>query len=51
MNFFAIILAIFYVFSVECKDYYDILGVQKTDTIPQIKKAFRNLAMKYHPGS
>ena len=36
--------------AVSCKDYYDILGVQKTDTIAQIKKAFRGLALKYHPG-
>lgn len=32
------------------QNYYDILGVPKTSTIPQIKKAFRNLALKYHPG-
>ena len=33
-----------------CKNYYDILEVPKTATLPQIKKAFRNLALKYHPG-
>lgn len=31
------------------KDYYEILGVKKTDSTATIKKAFRNLALKYHP--
>ena len=31
------------------KDYYDILGVGKTATEEDIKKAFRKLAQKYHP--
>lgn len=31
------------------KDYYDVLGVQKNSTEQEIKKAFRNLAKKYHP--
>ena len=31
------------------KDYYDILGIAKTASADEIKKAYRKLAVKYHP--
>src|SRR5881409_1202503 len=33
----------------QTKDYYGTLGVKKTATAEEIRKAFRKLARKYHP--
>ena len=35
--------------STQTKDYYGTLGVKKTATSDEIRKAFRKLARKYHP--
>ena len=33
----------------EVPNYYDILGISQNATQEEIKKSFRNLALKYHP--
>lgn len=35
--------------SVKFKDYYEILGIPRTSSADDIKKAYRKLARKYHP--
>ena len=31
------------------RDYYDVLGLSKSASSSEVKKAYRKLALKYHP--
>ncbi|MDZ7587543.1 MAG: J domain-containing protein [Patescibacteria group bacterium] len=31
------------------RDFYEVLGISKTASAPELKKAYRQLALKYHP--
>ncbi|CAG9536146.1 unnamed protein product [Cercopithifilaria johnstoni] len=45
----AFIVQLFILFINAARDFYEVLGVKRDASTAQIKKAFRNLALKYHP--
>ena len=47
LNYLAILLIV--AFPALAEDYYKVLGLRRTASDQEIKKAFRKLAAKYHP--
>jgi curved DNA-binding protein len=37
--------------TMEKEDYYKILGVNKSSRLNEIKRAYKKLVLKYHPGN
>lgn len=49
MKSITLLLVLIIVLSSAAEDYYKILGIKKTATEDEIKKAFKKLSIKYHP--
>ena len=48
LNFYSIFIS-FTIRIKKSKDYYDVLGVSKSPTDLELKKAYRKLALQFHP--
>ena len=50
-NYLGVFSIALFISLIKCgqRDYYEILGVKKDSTTAEIKKAFRNQALKFHP--
>ena len=50
--YLAVIIQLFYMVNqILCRDFYKILGIQRQASDDEIRRAFKKLSIKYHPGN